>query len=106
MILMVYFPRQGHYSCLRYIYISRSTIYSELSKAFGHPNASVLNGGLPGWSAAGGALDTATPVEMEQPLSAYPIPPLDEGVIRSKGPPKCVSLRTGESDLFRLCPNV
>lgn len=46
----------------------------------------MLNGGLPGWSAAGGALDTATPAEMGQPSSTYPIPPLDEGVIRSKEP--------------------
>ena len=81
-------------------------IYSEPSKAFGHPDATVLNGGLPGWSAAGGALDTVTPAEMEQPLSTYPIPPLDEGVIRSKEPTKCVSLGTGDSNLFRLRPDV
>ena len=66
----------------------------------------MLNGGLPGWSAAGGALDTATPAEMKQPSSTYPIPPLDEGVIRSKERPKCVSLGTGDSNLFRLRPNV
>jgi len=42
-----------------------------------------LNGGLIGWSAAGGELDTTTPPEIEQPSPAYPVPPLDEGVIRS-----------------------
>jgi len=52
-------------------------------KAFGHPQVSVLNGGLLAWSAAGGELDAVTPVEIEQPSSAYPIPPLDEEVIRS-----------------------
>jgi len=84
---MVYFPRQEHYSCLRYNYISRWTIHSEQSKAFGHPHASVLNGGLIGWSAAGGKLDTtAPPAEMGQPSLAYPMPPLDKGVIRSKQP--------------------
>lgn len=52
----------------------------------------MLNGGLLGWSAAGGELDTAAPAEMEQPSSAYPIPRLDEEVIRSERHRRCVSL--------------
>lgn len=76
-------------------------MYSESAKAFGHPNASVLNGGLLGWSAAGGELDTdtATPAaEMDirgHPSSAYPIPPLNEGAIRSKRSHKLRQSRNG-----------
>jgi 3-mercaptopyruvate sulfurtransferase SseA len=53
----------------------------------------VLNGGLIGWSAAGGALETATPPEREQTPAVYPEPSLDEGVIRSER--LCKSVRLG-----------
>lgn len=97
---MAYFPPQGHYSCLRYDYISQSAIYSELSKAFGHPHVSVLNGGLLAWTAAGGELDTVTPAEVEQPSSAYPIPPLNPEVLRSERFPTSVSLGAREANLL------
>lgn len=66
----------------------------------------MLNGGLLAWSAAGGELDAVTPAEMEQPSSVYPIPPLDEEVIRSERLYARVSLGASESNFFRLRTDV
>lgn len=50
-------------------------------RAFGHHKSSILNGGLPIWSAEGFDIDTKPPGQVAQ--SQYPTPTLDIDTIRS-----------------------
>ncbi|KAG8826700.1 hypothetical protein FRC19_008155 [Serendipita sp. 401] len=56
-------------------------------KAFGHPKAFVLNGGLPAWRAAGLSVDESQ-LPSGEPVAtggsgAYPLPSMDPSIIRS-----------------------
>ncbi|KAG8826698.1 hypothetical protein FRC19_008153 [Serendipita sp. 401] len=55
-------------------------------KAFGHPKAFVLNGGLPAWRAAGLSVDESYPTGEAVATGAsgaYPLPSMDPSIIRS-----------------------
>lgn len=50
-------------------------------KAFGHAKVSVLNGGLPAWIDHGLPTETEAPVQHE--VKSYPVPVLEDGIVRS-----------------------
>ncbi|KAJ3552434.1 hypothetical protein NM688_g4151 [Phlebia brevispora] len=50
-------------------------------RAFGHDRSSILDGGLPAWEAHGGPVEAGEPSEI--PETNYPVPTLNEDVIRS-----------------------
>jgi thiosulfate/3-mercaptopyruvate sulfurtransferase len=50
-------------------------------QAFGHWNVGVLNGGLPAWKRDGGQLETGPPREYK--IRKYPVPELNESLVRS-----------------------
>ncbi|CCA75166.1 related to 3-mercaptopyruvate sulfurtransferase [Serendipita indica DSM 11827] len=53
-------------------------------KSFGHPNAFVLNGGLPAWLDQGLSVEDGSGHASTTTIKgAYPIPKLDQGIIRS-----------------------
>jgi thiosulfate/3-mercaptopyruvate sulfurtransferase len=59
-------------------------------RAFGHDNSSVLNGGLLRWISEGYPIDQSAPSEVQ--ATKYPIPQLDEKVLRGMWPQWIISL--------------